>query len=637
MTDDRPTEERTENREHTERADAERARPSRRRVLQAAAAAGALPGLAHAGVGAQETTTEGGDQTTAAGEDAGFFQEGTEVGVREVAGGMTAPTDFAQPDGDDRYFVTDQTGEVWVVTSDGRRDEPFADVGDRMVELGEFAGTYASQGQDYDERGLLGIAFHPEFQDNDRLYLHYSAPRTDDMPENWDHREIVSEFRTTDGGESADPESERVLLDIPHPQYNHDAGPIAFGPDGYLYVPMGDGGGANDNMYGHVEDWYDGNEGGNGQDVTENLLGNVLRIDVDGGAEATTQAGDETATREGGDRPYAIPEDNPFAGDGEGREEIYAWGLRNPYGIDFDSDGRLFTADLGQNLFEEVDIIERGGNYGWNVREGTHCFDAADPTDPPDECPTGTPDDVRDGEQLVEPVAEYPHTYRDSVVGIAIVGGHFYEEGSVSDLQGKYVFGDWTQDPARNEPAGRLLAATPRNGQDEAETLTETDGDGETATEAGDETATDAETTAGNGTATDAETPAGKTATEEPAGPEAGSDDQVVPREDLWEMEELVVQGEFDYFVRQFGQDADGDLYVLVGTEGVPQGDGGAVLQLVPPGEGDDGSDATTEAGDDTATTEAAGEETTEAGDDTATTEAAGEETTEGGETTTEA
>jgi len=609
-------------REQTEQADAERAGASRRRVLQAAAAAGVLPGLASAGgVGAQETTTEGGEQTTTAGEDAGFFRDGTEVGVREVAGGMTAPTDFAYPEGDGRHFVTDQTGEVWVVTDEGRRDEPFVDVSDRMVELGEFAGTYASQGQDYDERGLLGIAFHPDFGDNRRFYLHYSAPRTDDMPENWDHREIVSEFEASDDGESADPDSERVLLDIPHPQYNHNAGPMAFGPDGYLYVPMGDGGGANDNMYGHVEDWYDGNEGGNGQDVTENLLGNVLRIDVEGGTETTTEAGGETTTEAGGEtatagdgeRPYGIPDDNPFAGDGEGLPELYAWGLRNPYGIDFDSDGRLFTADLGQNLFEEVDIIERGGNYGWNVREGTHCFDAANPADPPAQCPAGTPDDVRGGEQFVEPIAEYPHTYQDEVVGIAIVGGHFYEEGSVSGLQGKYVFGDWTRDPARNEPAGRLLAATPREGQGEAETLTETAAEGgETTTEAAGET----ETTTGDGTATDTETPAGKTATEEPAGPDAGPDDQIVPREDLWEMEELVVQGEFDYFVRQFGQDADGELYVLVGTEGVPQGDSGAVLQIVPPGEGD--GDATTEADG----------ETTEAGDDTATTEAEGEETT---------
>ena len=134
---------------------------------------------------------------------------------------------------------------------------------------------------------------------------------------------------------SADLDSERQLLRILAPQYNHDSGPMAFGPDGYLYVPMGDGGGANDNMNHHVPDWYDRNTGDNGQDVVNNLLGTVLRIDVDS---------------EGEDTPYAIPEDNPFTGDTRSRDEIYAYGFRNPFGIDFDSDGNMFVADTGQNL-----------------------------------------------------------------------------------------------------------------------------------------------------------------------------------------------------------------------------------------------------------------------------------------------
>jgi len=278
----------------------------------------------------------GGGDGDEAGEESGdgqsqaFFQSGTEIGVRTIAEGMTAPTDMAVADEEqNRYFVADQTGELWVVTDDGLQDEPFLDVSDRMVELRTFEGDYADPNQDYDERGLLGIEFHPEFSENGRFYVHYSAPSNDETPDGWSHVEVVSEFQANEDMSQGDPESERVLMEFQKPQYNHDAGPMAFGPDGYLYVPMGDGGGANDNMEGHVDDWYDGNEGGNGQDVSENLLGSVLRVDVD---------------QEGEDRPYGIPEDNPLVDSDEGLDEHYAWGFRNPFGISFDSDGRLFVA-----------------------------------------------------------------------------------------------------------------------------------------------------------------------------------------------------------------------------------------------------------------------------------------------------
>ena len=561
-----------------------------------------------------------GTETEAPDQGAGFFEEGTEVGVRTVAEGMTAPTDMAVADeARERYFVTDQTGEVWVVTPEGGRlDEPFLDVADRMVTLGEFAGTYAQQGQAYDERGLLGIEFHPDFAENRRFYLHYSAPRTDDMPENWDHVEVLSEFTASEDGDSADADSERRLLAIEHPQYNHDAGPLAFGPEGYLYFPMGDGGGRDDNLYGHVDDWYETNTGGNGQDVTDNLLGSVLRIDVDGGApaagggaatptETVTPGG--TTTPGDGAAPYGIPADNPFVDD-EGLDEIWAYGFRNPFGISFDSAGNCFVADAGQELWEEASVVEGGGNYGWNVKEGTHCFSTDDPGDPTalTDCPTNEPDEAPyDGGPLIDPVVEFPHNYEGEAVGITIVGGHRYENDAIPDLAGKYVFGAWTTDAAREAPAGRVLAATPPEDFDgggmgtgtptvgggvDTATPAATDAGAETATEAGAGTTTVAELQVGEGTPGTTATPAGtETGTGTPATASPTTPEAEVPLEELWEMEELVFAGSQDgtlgYFVRMFGQDPDGNVYVLANRRGVPEGDTGVVMQLVPPAEGE--------------------------------------------------
>ncbi|WP_255196185.1 PQQ-dependent sugar dehydrogenase [Halorarius litoreus] len=471
------------------------------------------------GSGGNQTTTQATTTTTQQQDSAGYFEQGPEVGVQVVAQGMTAPTDHAiAGDGSGRQFVTDQTGEVWVVTENGREQMPFIDISDRMVTLGEFNGSYANPTQAYDERGLLGIEFHPSFAENRKFYLHYSAPPNNQTPDGWDHVEVVSEFTASSDLTTGNPESERILLQFQKPQYNHDGGPIAFGPDGYLYVPMGDGGGANDDMYGHVPDWYDRNAGGNGQDVTENLLGDVVRIDVD-------------ATE--GDRPYGIPDDNPFVGT-DGLDEIYAYGFRNPYGISFDSEGNLFVADAGQNLFEEVDVVERGGNYGWNVKEGTHCFSTEDPSDPMaiTDCPSNEPNSgPYDGSPLIDPVIEFPHTYQGESVGITVIGGHRYEATTIPELEGKYVFGIWTSDPARNEPNGRVLAATPPENFGGA-----------------------GGTTTGNA--------------------------------DLWPVQELAIQGGFDYFVRMFGQGSNGDVYVLANKRGAPEGDTGVLLQLVPPGDG---------------------------------------------------
>ncbi|WP_137284307.1 PQQ-dependent sugar dehydrogenase [Halorussus salinisoli] len=575
----------SENDDAERRAESDGKNTSRRNVLRGVAA-GSAAGFA--GLSGGEVATAGrgatGQETTTQqdGQRAGFFERGTEVGIQMVADGdLTAPTDFAVAEGDDRQFVADQTGQVYVITPDGLRDEPFVDVSDRLVELGRFYGLYGSGFPGYDERGLTGIELHPNFTENRKFYLHYSAPPDQTLRSiQWDHIEIVSEFEATGNLRMARPNSERVLLRIPKPQYNHNAGPMAFGPDGYLYVPMGDGGGANDDMYGHAPDWYDGNTGGNGQDVVSNLLGNVLRIDVDS---------------QQGDKPYGIPDDNPFAGDTPGLDEIYAYGFRNPFGISFDSRGRLFVPDAGQNLFEEANIVERGGNYGWNIKEGTHCFSTQNPGQPPEQCPSREPDeDPYDGGPLIDPFVEYPHQYRGEWVGIVIVGGYFYEQDTVPDLRGKYIFGDWTKDPQRAEPAGRLLAAT----QPEEGTQTT-------------QTTTAQETT--------------------PEGTETGEGDgQVVPRDRLWDMEELVVAGSddgtLDWFVRQFGRGNDGEIYVLVGKQGVPEGDSGAVLKIVPPGEGDGAATGTTtEAGGET-TTEGSGGDTTTATDETTTVDT--EETT---------
>ncbi|WP_227379769.1 PQQ-dependent sugar dehydrogenase [Haladaptatus halobius] len=389
-----------------------------------------------------------------------------------------------------------------------------------MVTLGKFAGTYADPNQKYDERGLLGLDFHPNFRNNRKFYVHYSAPRTKDMPKNWDHIEVISEFKATQDLSSGDPNSERKLLQIESPQYNHDSGPMAFSSDGYLYIPMGDGGGADDDMYGHVSDWYRRNKGGNGQDVTQNLLGSIIRIDVD--------------NQENG-KPYAIPDDNPLVNT-QGRDELYAWGFRNPFGISFDSQDNMFVADAGQNLYEEADIVQKGGNYGWNVKEGTHCFSTKNPTSPPNQCPSTTPNNVRNSEPLIDPIVEFPHTYKGTSVGITIIGGHRYENKTISGLQGKYVFGAWTKDPARQQPAGRLLAAAPRqDGGNKKQTLS--------------------------------------------------PPKNAIPRKQLWKMEELQINGQFNYFVRMFGRDRNGELYVLANKRGIPAGNTGTVLKLVPPGQ----------------------------------------------------
>ncbi|HEX6909486.1 MAG TPA: PQQ-dependent sugar dehydrogenase, partial [Longimicrobium sp.] len=320
------------------------------------------------------------------------------VALALVAQGFTSPIALMEaPDRSGRRFVVDQSGVIRIITSGGSLvGEPFLDVRSRMVTLRA----------NFDERGLLGLAFHPRYSSNGRFFVYYSAPLRAGAPAGYDHTARISEFRVSADADRADAGSERILLQVDKPQFNHNGGTLAFAPDdGYLYISLGDGGGANDNQAGHVADWFAENGGGNGQDLTQNLLGSILRIDVDGGT------------------PYGVPRSNPFVG-GPGLDEVYAYGFRNPYRFSFDMGGAndLLVGDAGQGLWEEVSRVERGGNYGWNVKEGTHCFDAENNRVSPASCPSVDP---TTGIRLADPVIEYAHLSNGGL-GLVVVGGHVY-------------------------------------------------------------------------------------------------------------------------------------------------------------------------------------------------------------------
>jgi glucose/arabinose dehydrogenase/cytochrome c5 len=391
------------------------------------------------------TTDETGEPVPETGMDGGTVSAPLEnqqpIGLEMVAEGLTSPVFLTAPDdGSGRVFIVDQVGQIRILDENGDLlDDPFLDVSDRMVELRE----------EFDERGLLGLAFHPDYANNGLFYVYYSAPLREDAPADWNHTATISEFAVSaDDPNMADADSERVMLQVDEPQFNHDGGTVAFGPDGFLYISFGDGGGANDSDVGHVEDWYEENAGGNGQDITDNLLGSILRIDVDNLGAA--------------DQPYGIPVDNPFAemsGEDTPLPEIYAYGFRNPYRFSFDRGGenQLFAADVGQNAYEEVNIVEAGGNYGWNVKEGTHCFSTETPNEPLETCPDTDPE----GNPLIDPVIEYVNNNQENGIGISVTGGYVYRGSQMPELEGNYVFGDWSM--SFQEPSGRLFVSEPQD------------------------------------------------------------------------------------------------------------------------------------------------------------------------------
>jgi hypothetical protein len=286
----------------------------------------------------------------------------------------------------------------------------------------------------------LGLALHPQFKSNHKFYVVYSAPLRTNAPPKWDHAERLSEFKTTGADfATADPASERVVLEIDEPDWNHNSGRLAFGPDGLLYWAVGDGGAPND--VGEVARGRGHPPEGNGQKL-DTLLGKVLRLDVDHGT------------------PYGIPKDNPYADGKKGLPEIFAYGLRNPWGISVDRGGKhdLIVVDVGQDRWEEINVIVNGGNYGWRLREG---FDGFDPKNPRS-APTNAVTVGADGKPFVDPVYVYktfrgPGTDQESY-GVTITGGYVYRGKAIPALVGKYVFADWSRNMAF--PDGTLLVAT---------------------------------------------------------------------------------------------------------------------------------------------------------------------------------
>jgi glucose/arabinose dehydrogenase len=362
---------------------------------------------------------------------------GNSPGLQTVVEGLVSPVTLVEaPDSTKRLFVVDQIGKIWIIDSAGKKmQDPFIDLSSRIV-------TLMSQ---YDERGLLGLAFDPKYKDNCRFFVFYTAPPRPGGPaagESWNNLTKISQFTVSSSNPNqADIGSEKIILQSNHPQFNHNGGTIAFGPDGYLYISIGDGGNSDDVGPGHVIDWYKVNEGGNGQDVCSNLLGNILRIDVSSG--------------EG----YKIPSDNPFMNNPKPKHEVYAYGFRNPYRFSFDIGGshELIVGDAGQSLYEEINLVTKGGNYGWNVREGRHCFSTANNLVELGSCPLVD----NFGTKLTDPVIELPNAANPKGgVATVIVAGHVYRGSEIPEFQGRYIFGIFSQGGS-DTPDGKLYISTP--------------------------------------------------------------------------------------------------------------------------------------------------------------------------------
>ena len=311
-------------------------------------------------------------------------QEPIRLRMTEIARGFISPIGLTSPhDGSNRLFIMEQGGKIKIIADGKTLQRPFLDISGKLDGLNIA----------YSEKGLLGLAFHPDYKTNGHFYIYYSAPTT---IKEMDHKSIVAEYSVSPNDPNlAVAGSERILLEIQEPESNHNGGQLAFGADGYLYIGVGDGGGAGDKH----------GEKGNGQNL-ETLLGKILRIDVNN------------------KQPYAIPADNPFSKILNAAPEIWAYGLRNPWRFSFDrANGRLFCGDVGQNKYEEINIIDKGKNYGWRIMEAAHCYD------PATDC---------NQSRLTLPIAEYEHRE-----GVCVIGGYMYRGTEFPSLHGHYLFGDW--------------------------------------------------------------------------------------------------------------------------------------------------------------------------------------------------
>lgn len=359
--------------------------------------------------------------------------EPARVSLKLVAEGVVEPLSFnALPDG--RALVADQVGFIRLMKAEGGLTEaPVADITAKLSQINQNA---------FDERGLLSLALHPDFAKNRRIFACYTAPRRASAPAEYDCTLRVSEF-TLPAAEplKIDSASEKIVLEVDKPYFNHNGGRIAFGPDGFLYVSVGDGGGPKgcDIGLGHVPE-------GNGQNL-QTLLAKILRIDVNGADAAHGKA-------------YRIPTDNPFASGKDGLPEIYAYGIRNPWAISFDRGGKheLFEGDVGQMRWEEVNIIAKGGNYGWPLREGFDGMNREHPELPPSE--PKAEKGLR-GEALIDPIAVYKNVsgWRQdtNALGCSVTGGYVYRGKALPELAGHYIYGDWSG--TQGSPQGRLFVA----------------------------------------------------------------------------------------------------------------------------------------------------------------------------------
>lgn len=287
----------------------------------------------------------------------------------------------------DLIYIASQYGKIHVIENDEEAEdsEIFMDIEDRVV-----------YNDKQNEEGLLGMAFHPKFKDNGEVFVYYTSKKAKQLS-------VVSRFRTGSNGK-VDPATEEEILRVPQPYWNHNGGQIAFGPDGMLYIALGDGGKGGDPHK-------------NGQNRMT-WLGSILRVDIN---------------KKSGKLNYGIPADNPFARRKEGSNEIYAYGVRNIWGLSFDTKtGHLWAADVGQKLWEEINIVVKGGNYGWNDREGWHKYENGSGPKP----------------GFIEPIWEYPHELKQGgsqggQFGKSITGGFVYRGSALKHLDGYYVYGDY--------------------------------------------------------------------------------------------------------------------------------------------------------------------------------------------------